>query len=339
MNKYLRKGLYLLLLLLPTASPVQAQTIEMAQSQIDKLAKIETDSLASYADSYTYDEEYFAENEPATIYYPKNLEGKVPAVIVVHGFNCKQKFLQKIPQHLSSHGFICIIYTALDQKRPFQWPPGLMAAYEILRGESMRPDSPIYDHVDLDAVALVGHSMGGAGVLHAAMMPYPNGLRGKIKTVVGLNPYNGGPLVAKVGGGANDSLGDDLSHLDIPTMILTGSYDILAFPWKSFAFYNSLTGPAKHAFLSIDRMDHADWYFIPSEPKYPILRAILYSWLRAYLANDSKYRDYFVDRPGSSFDKYLKPLLSNTSNPLTRGGEPFPPYVLSEEEDPLGTTN
>ena len=163
MNNNLRKSLYLLLLLLPTASPVQAQTIEMAQSQIDKLAKIETDSLASYADSYTYDEEYFAENEPATIYYPKNLEGKVPAVIVVHGFNCKQKFLQKIPQHLSSHGFICITYTALDRKRPFQWPPGLMAAYEILRGESMRPDSPIYDHVDFDAVALVGHSMGGAG--------------------------------------------------------------------------------------------------------------------------------------------------------------------------------
>lgn len=203
----------------------------------------------------------------------------------------------------------------------------------------MRPDSPIYDHVDLDAVALVGHSMGGAGVLHTAMMPYPNGLRGKIKTVVGLNPYNGGPLMAEVGGGANDSLGDDLSHLDIPTMIVTGSYDIVAFPWKSFTFYNSLCGSAKHAFLSIDRMDHADWYFIPSEPKYPILRAILYSWLRAYLADDSEYRDYFVDRPGSSFDKYLKPLLSNTPNPLTRGGEPFPPYALSEEEDPLGTTN
>ena len=332
-NNTLRKILYLLLLTLPTLTPVAGQTLEMAKTQIDKLAEIDEESFASYADDNTYDEEYFGEKEPATIYYPKDLKerGKVPAVIIVHGFNCKQKFLQKLPKQLSSHGFICIIYTALDQKRPFQWPPGLMAAYEILRGESMRPDSPIYDHVDLSAVALVGHSMGGAGVLHTAMMPYPNGLRGKIKTVIGLNPYNGGPMMAEVGGGANDGLGDDLSHLQIPTMIVTGSYDLIAFPWKSLSFYNSLQGPAKHAFLSIEKMDHADWYFIPSEPNYPTVRAIVYLWLMAYLADDPAYRDYFIDSPGSAFDRYIKPVLGNTPNPLTRGGEPFPPYLLSKE--------
>ena len=61
------------------------------------------------------------------------------------------------------------------------------------------------------------------------------------------------------------------------------------------------------------------------------MRALVYLWLMAYLADDPAYRDYFIDSPGSAFDRYIKPVLGNTPNPLTRGGEPFPPYLLSEE--------
>lgn len=48
-NNTLRKILYLLLLTLPTLTPVAGQTLEMAKTQIDKLAEIDEESFASYA--------------------------------------------------------------------------------------------------------------------------------------------------------------------------------------------------------------------------------------------------------------------------------------------------
>lgn len=312
--------------LIPAALPELVDTA----LYLSEIGQIREENLLEYSDEYTYDEEYCAEGKPATIYYPKVPTTRVPAVIVIHGFNCDKERLQKISRHLASQGMIALTYTAADQVRPFQWPPALAAAYRILEGEHRRAESPIHGRVDFDAVALVGHSMGGAGVLHAAMTPLPNGLRGRIKTVVALNPYNGGPAVAELGGGANDELGDDLSQLEIPTLILTGSYDAVAFPWKSLAFYRSLRGEAKHAFLAIDRMNHSEWYSLRSEPRYDLVRAIVTLWLRAYLYDEESSRDFFVDRPGSAFDRFIKPRLGSHPNPVVPRPEPFPPYLLSQ---------
>lgn len=325
-------GAILTLLLLFLAVPLQiaAQVTEEAQQEIDRLGRIDEKRVVEYSDrEYTYDEEYFREREPATIFYPRQLVGEVPAVIIVHGFNSTQKHFNKLAKHLASRGFIVLTYTALDQKRPLQWPPGLIAAYQILIGESRRAESPIYRHLDSDAIALIGHSMGGAGVLHTAMTPFPNGLGGRIRTVIALNPYNGGPLVAEVGGGKNDELGSDLSRLSIPTLILAGSYDALAYPWKSLDFYQSLHGPSKRAFLVIDKMAHANWYMLLSEPRYDLLRSICYTWLRAYLAEDRTYEGYFEDRPGSPFYRYIRPFLGNSLNPLLPGSQTFPAYLIA----------
>lgn len=321
--------LALLLMLLAASLPIAAQVTEEAQREIDRLGLIDEERVAKYSDKvYTYDEESFREHEPATIYYPRQLVGEVPGVILIHGFNSTQGHFSKLAKHLASHGFIVLTYTALDQKRPLQWPPALIGAYQILIGESRREESPIYRHLDSDAIALMGHSMGGAGVLHAAMTPFPNGLGGRIRTVIALNPYNGGPLVAEVGGGKNDELGCDLSRLSVPTLILTGSYDALAYPWKSIDFYRSLRGPAKRAFLSIDKMTHASWYMLMSEPRHDVVRSICYCWLRAYLADDELYEDYFEDRPESPFYRYFRPFLGNSLNPLLPGSQTFPAYLI-----------
>lgn len=324
-----RQILALLILLLLAPLQIAAQVTLEAQQEIDRLGRIDEERVAQYSDkAYTYDEEFFLEHEPATIFYPCQLVGEVPAVILVHGFNSSQSRFSKLAKHLASHGFIVLTYTALDQKRPLQWPPALIAAYQILLGESRREESPIYRHLDTEAIALIGHSMGGAGVLHTAMTPFPNGLGSKIKTVIALNPYNGGPLVAKVGGGENDELGCDLGKLTTPTLILTGSYDALAYPWKSVDFYTSLRGPAKRAFLSIDKMTHTNWYLMPGEPSYDVLRAICYCWLRAYLAEDKIYERYFEDKPGSPFFRYIHPFLGNSLNPLLPGSQTFPSYLI-----------
>lgn len=327
--KRLEKTLLTLLLLLIVPATAAAQTDSVAH-HITRLATIDESRFSTYEDENTYDEEFFADGDPATIYYPNELKGRVPAVILIHGFNSNKTRMKKIPEQLSTHGFIVLTYTAADQARPLEWPPALIAAYQILLGEDRRTDSPIHGHVDFNAVALVGHSMGGTGVLHAAMTPFPNGLRGKIKTVIALNPYNGGPLVAEVGGGANDALGADLSRLTIPTLIVTGSYDALAYPWQSYDFCRDFQGPGKLAFISIHRLNHTDWYALRNEPRYEIMRAIIYTWLMAYLRDDDSYRDYYVDRPGSAFDRYIRPYLSNSTSRLLINSEEFPAYFLTD---------
>lgn len=329
MNK-IRPIIGLLALLLITPVTVLGQITKEVEQHIDRLSRIDESKVSRYSDKYyTYDEEYFAEKEPGTIFYPTEITGKAPAVIIVHGFNSMQKHFAKLGKHLASHGFIVLTYTALDQKRPMQWPQGLMAAYQLLMGENERPDSPIYGHLDSQSVALIGHSMGGAGVLHTSMTPLPNGLGGKIKTVIALNPYNGGPTVAEVGGGSNDELGCDLAKLSIPTLIVTGSYDGVAYPWKSIEFYRSLREPAKRAFLSVDKMTHANWYFLASEPRYDLIRAICYTWLMTYLVGDESYKGYFEDEPESLFFKYIHPYLGHTLNPLIPGSKDFPSYLMA----------
>jgi pimeloyl-ACP methyl ester carboxylesterase len=317
----------ILLLVVPTTAAAQTDSVA---HHIAHLAAIDESLFSTYEDEYTYDEEFFADGDPATIYYPKEMTGKVPAVILIHGFNSNKTRMKKIPEQLSSHGFIVLTYTATDQSRPFEWPPALIAAYQILVGEDRRAESPLYGHIDFDAIALVGHSMGGTGVLHAAMTPFPNGLKDKVKTVIALNPYNGGPLVAEVGGGANDALGADLSRLTVPTLIVTGSYDALAYPWLSYDFCRNFRGPGKLAFVSIHRLNHTDWYALRNEPRYEIMRAIIYTWLMAYLRDDMPYRDYYIDRPGSAFDRYIRPYLSNSTSRILINSEEFPAYILSD---------
>lgn len=169
---------------------------------------------------YSMDEEYMSETPD--LYLPIGKSGKLPVVIVIHGFGAKKKQMQPTAQLLASHGMLVLNYTAMDQTQPFQWLDGLIAAYHLLEGENRRPESKIYNRVDFQRIGLLGHSMGGAGVLHVAAMEKPNGLRGKIKTVVSMMPYHGttNAITDAVAGG-KDKLGCDISATPNATLIIS----------------------------------------------------------------------------------------------------------------------
>lgn len=292
-----------------------------------------------YSDSvYTYDEEYFVKNKPAVIYYPEEVNGSSPACIFIHGWNGSYEGFIPIAEHLASHGTIVFLYSAIDMAKPFQWMDGLTAAYSMLITENKRPESPLYKKVKEDAIALIGHSMGGSGVLHTVASDAPLGLKGKIKTVIGLNPYNGGPpKTIDVVGGGNIELKANISALTVPVFIVTGSSDAVASPWKSYEFYTSFTSSAhnkKRVFFSLKGMEHTNWYGKGAKKELEdIVCTLTAAWLNAFLHGNEEACSFFSEMQGSIFDKEIKKLLATKPSPalpipLPKEAEEYPAYKI-----------
>lgn len=316
MNKKFR--LFLVFCLFFVTSFLVSQTEDLTQKG-QYTVKMYTDSV------YTYDEEYFAKNTPAKIYYPDTTE-KMPAVIMIHGWNGNYEGFVDFAEHFASYGTIVLLYTAYDQKKPFEWLDGLTATYQMLIAENTRSESPLFNKIDTQRMGLIGHSMGGSGVLNVAARDVPFGLRKKIKTVVGLNPYNGGPGLIDAVGGGNIELKADVSRIVVPTLIITGSSDGVATPWLSYKFYESLKHK-KRVFYTVSGMGHTDWYGSSANLGYKnIMKQVVTAWLLVVLHENSAYNSYFMDKSGSAFEHKIKSSLKTTPEPVLTPAGPVPEY-------------
>lgn len=275
---------------------------------------------------YSMDEEYMSETPD--LYLPIGKSGKLPVVIVIHGFGAKKKQMQPTAQLLASHGMLVLNYTAMDQTQPFQWLDGLIAAYHLLEGENRRPESKIYNRVDFQRIGLLGHSMGGAGVLHVAAMEKPNGLRGKIKTVVSMMPYHGttNAITDAVAGG-KDKLGCDISATPNATLIISAEQDPTNEPIGGYEFYQTLK-KNKRVFFSLKGTHHTDWMNksgIDSK-YYPVAMPVITAWMLTYLCGETQYESYFKEG-GLYFEKWVRQTLKG--NVKVGRGE-FPAFEIKE---------
>lgn len=275
---------------------------------------------------YSMDEEYMSETPD--LYLPIGKSGKLPVVIVIHGFGAKKKQMQPTAQLLASHGMLVLNYTAMDQTQPFQWLDGLISAYHLLEGENRRPESKIYNRVDFQRIGLLGHSMGGAGVLHVAAMEKPNGLRGKIKTVVSMMPYHGttNAITDAVAGG-KDKLGCDISATPNATLIISAEQDPTNEPIGGYEFYQTLK-KNKRVFFSLKGTHHTDWMNksgIDSK-YYPVAMPVITAWMLTYLCGETQYESYFKEG-GLYFEKWVRQTLKG--NVKVGRGE-FPAFEIKE---------
>lgn len=288
-------------------------------------------TVGTFSDAtYTYDEEYFVKQ--GTFYFPKNTSGKLPCAIMIHGWNGSADGFVPFAEHMASHGTIVFLYSAIDMAKPFQWPDHIIAAYHIVENENKRRGSVLYNKIDESKIALIGHSMGGSGVLHTTANESPNGLKGKIKTVLALNPYNGGPDMIDLVGGKNVEMKENVAGINVPTIIITGSADAVASPWNSYAFFPTIKENVKRVFISVKGMGHIDWYGNkPNEDYLKTMKKVLVAWLYAYLQDKSEYRSYFEDVSGSNFQTQIKVKLANKPLPLLPPAakqKPFPAYEI-----------
>ncbi|ALO45417.1 hypothetical protein PS2015_740 [Pseudohongiella spirulinae] len=216
--------------------------------------------------------EYPAEYLRATIYYPLNVDRPVGGIAISPGFTQLQRHNNWWGARLASHGYAVLVLDTNDLRdRPEQRAEALFAGIRTLRQENARGESPLYQQLDNDRMAVMGHSMGGGGALLAAQK-YGDQLKAAI-------PYTPWQPDA------------DFSGITIPTLIFGGEDDRIA-PVADHAriHFDSLPDTTEKVYLEVAGGDH----FIANNQSghlHGMLGKYALAWLKLHLDGDESYRD------------------------------------------------
>ncbi|ASK28902.1 hypothetical protein CEY12_01705 [Chryseobacterium sp. T16E-39] len=128
----------------------------------------------------------------AMVWYPENFQGQAPLVLIVHGNHLAQDWSEKgydyLGKLLASKGYIVASVdenflntsiTDLDQKG-FKDENGargwlMLKHLQLWRKWNKDPSNPFFNKINMDQIALIGHSRGGEAMSHAALfnkLPY-----------------------------------------------------------------------------------------------------------------------------------------------------------------------
>jgi acetyl esterase/lipase len=173
---------------------------------------------------------------------------------------------------IASFGFVVI---GIDTNSPNDWDDArgeqLLAALDYLTQES-----PVADRVDPDRLGVMGHSMGGAGAVHAATQ------RPALRAVV--------PLAA-------GEISQDLSGVETPTMLMGAEDDPAATPDILDEFYATLPAETPGAYVQQASGGHG----FPTWGNANVTRLVI-PWLKTFIDNDTRYT------------QFLCPELADTTN-------------------------
>ncbi|MEV5831358.1 alpha/beta hydrolase [Spirillospora sp. NPDC052242] len=205
-----------------------------------------------------------------TIYAPRDRsQGTFGAIAVSPGFVSPEFLISWYGERLASRGFVVMTIettTLLDQ--PAQRGDQLLAALDYLTGR----DSPVRDRVDPNRLAVMGHSMGGGGTLHAVKE------RKSLKAAVPLMPWN---------------LFTDWGDVQTPTMIIGAQNDLIAaVGLHSEPFYNSLRSAREKAYLEVEGAGH----LVANSPNDTIAKYTI-AWMKRYVDNDTRYERFLCPAP------------------------------------------
>lgn len=122
----------------------------------------------------------------AMVWYPQNLKAPAPLVLVVHGNHLAQDWSEKgydyLAELLASRGYIVASvdenflntgFTDMpwgglkDENGARGWL--MLKHLELWRKWNQDPGNPFFHKVDMDRIALMGHSRGGEAMSHAAL--------------------------------------------------------------------------------------------------------------------------------------------------------------------------
>ncbi|THV42485.1 alpha/beta hydrolase [Glycomyces buryatensis] len=198
------------------------------------------------------------------IYYPTDTsEGTFGAVAVVPGFTASWEDEGAWMGHwLASFGFVVI---GIDTNSPqdFDTARGdqLLAALDYLTQES-----EVQDRVDPERLGVMGHSMGGGGAIYAAEQ------RPDLQAAIPLAPY---------------SPSQDLSTLEVPTMIMGAVDDGTVTPDYLDTLYGTLPAETEAAFVELSSGGHG----FPVWGNSEVTRRTI-PWLKIWVDNDTRYTQF-----------------------------------------------
>jgi dienelactone hydrolase len=232
----------------------------------------------------------------ATIYYPQGAPAPVGGVAIAPGFTEVQSHISWWGPRLASHGFAVLVLDTNDRRdRPDLRADALIAAVTLLRAENSRSGSPLNGRIDVGKMAIMGHSMGGGGVLLAA-----NEHSDQIQAAIPFTPW-----VPDV----------EFGNITVPTLVIAGSADRIAnvtdHAWRHF---ESIPESTTKVYLEIEGGDH---YVADSDRGTDLATVGRYgiAWLKLYLDGDERYRDFIYGAQHElDLDKFSRYLVGPDTN-------------------------
>lgn len=226
----------------------------------------------------------------ATIYYPANTRAPVGGVAIAPGFTERQSHVEWWGHRLASHGYAVLVLDTNDTRdRPNLRADALIAAVTTLRAEGNRGGSPLAGRIDPDKMAIMGHSMGGGGVLIAA-----NEHSDLIQAAIPFTPWEpGGPF----------------DRITVPTLVMAGSADRLANVTKhAWRHFQSIPESTTKVYMEIEGGNH---YIADSDRGSDLTTIGRYgiAWLKLYLDGDERYRGFIYgeqhEADAALFSRYV----------------------------------
>ena len=208
----------------------------------------------------------------ATIYYPLDTTGPIGAVAIAPGFTERQRHINWWGPRLASHGYAVLV---LDTNEPRDSPAlradALIAAVRVLKAENSRPGGPLNGRIDVNKMAIMGHSMGGGGTLIAA-----NAHSDEIQAAIPFTPWQPEGV---------------FDQITVPTLVIAGAADRIApVAAHGWPHYQSIPFTTTRVFLEVAGGDH----FIANSgaDDRAMLGRYAIAWLRLYLDGDERYREF-----------------------------------------------
>ena len=219
----------------------------------------------------------------ATIYYPTNATEPLASIAIIPGYFGVPATIQEWGPFYASHGIVTIIIgTNSLVDFPEARAIALLDALETIKQENIRASSPLEGALNLNQLAVSGHSMGGGGAQMAAV------LDNTIAGVVALCPWLPNP---------------QLNHQS-PVLIFSGEDDTVAPPLQhADIHYNITPNTTDKVLFEFANSDH----FVANTPNGGggSVGKIALSWLKLYVEGNDCYcplltDDLLVNPPAAS---------------------------------------
>lgn len=203
-----------------------------------------------------------------TLYYPVAKKGeKFGGIVTMPGFTEPGIAMEFFGKRMASHGFVVLRAESLT---PFDEPNVRSRAVENAMKRLTRGDHKASEILDPERLALIGHSMGGGGVLIAAER------NPQMRAVISLHPWAKRPIF----------------NVKVPVMVNGGLLDFVAdmaqYTGPIYAGIQGAPYKALHTHLA-----GTHWAGIVDDPK---LQARNLAFLKYFVDGDTRYAE-FLEAP------------------------------------------
>ena len=216
------------------------------------------------------------------VYYMSELlthNSEFPVVSWANGTGCAPSLYDGLLREVAKGGFIVV---ASDETMAADGTAQI-DAIDFVITESINKSSTLYKKVDLEKIAVFGHSQGGRSSVNAGAMD------DRIACVLSL---------------AGSNYFEEAEKLSKPVLFMAGSKDKIvdAEKWLVTA-YNAVNGPATYA--SLNGAIHTTCCSNPTAYSRYVI-----SWFNAWFYNDNNYKDMFKDGGELSSDSAWTGFMS-----------------------------